>query len=785
MSNKMLCKRLLATGMSMAMAATLFATNSITIFAEEGGGDPIAIAIEPSGEPAVEEVGGDPASWAPVDLPTPEFNHEEGEPETVWQSEDGKYRVDVVEVTNTMDVYMSDVNSQDEDGEQTDDYQMVNKEDTEGQTLDYTDAVTIVTMGDASVYLEDENGDRVQVKNENGEDVDLELPVGTTEKNLHEVQVVEKEDGSLHVLNGLDTFCNPVVYGYFDEEGKFIEGKEGDEGVQAYYKDKFDNYKAADTMYYTTKADGTRIYLTEEMYNAITTGESDVYDVKKEYEYKGQKYSQDDLKQEDKIKEVKDWSYTVAGDPEKIGEKNEPITTTVGPWWNRSEEEVDTVVSYYKVKITGEPTVTQELGLDWRWHNVYTYPTVSYFEYKGATYVNETSFRSFDGKIPVGTEAGSNDWDLINSKFDKIHKVTPATDDKVENTVYIRVYDNENPDEPILELDEVAYNNLRARNVSLVGDKYAVRDKDGDRVLIDKEDYTFVTEQEVVTNIATVNYYTVQDKYEPTLVDVNIGDQTYQLSVDFWQNDRIGVTSVELKDNEDGTVDVTVNFAYSQYRNGFWSDGPEVGTDSITRTVSANTFGYDGTARMTVKYTPAYNRTNVPRKPEEIDEREVQRPVEYVTRNVLRSARLAEASDVVFLLAATLDNEIEEIPYTTGYEPADLINWLPLRSEVNIGDPEVSITKNEQPAPPQRDDIEYIPRDPDADSPVVVPLSTAPGQVLGAQREEPATDGAAVLGASRARGTADETTAPFVRVLVMAAVASAALFLTRKREEEN
>ena len=68
-----------------------------------------------------------------------------------------------------------------------------------------------------------------------------------------------------------------------------------------------------------------------------------------------------------------------------------------------------------------------------------------------------------------------------------------------------------------------------------------------------------------------------------------------------------------------------------------------------------------------------------------------------------------------------------------------------------------------------------------------VALAAAPaGQVLGAQREEPvAGEAPAVLGASRARGTADETTAPFVRVIVMAAVASAALFLTRKREEEN
>ena len=64
-------------------------------------------------------------------------------------------------------------------------------------------------------------------------------------------------------------------------------------------------------------------------------------------------------------------------------------------------------------------------------------------------------------------------------------------------------------------------------------------------------------------------------------------------------------------------------------------------------------------------------------------------------------------------------------------------------------------------------------------------LAAPAGQVLGAQREEATGEAPAVLGASRARGTADETTAPFVRVLVMAAVASAALFLTRKREEEN
>ena len=71
MSNKMLWKRLLATGMSMAMAATLFATNSITIFAEEG--DPIeVISVAPAADAATEESTNEPQVSPTDGLPAPE-----------------------------------------------------------------------------------------------------------------------------------------------------------------------------------------------------------------------------------------------------------------------------------------------------------------------------------------------------------------------------------------------------------------------------------------------------------------------------------------------------------------------------------------------------------------------------------------------------------------------------------------------------------------------------------------------------------------------------------------
>ena len=67
MSNKMLWKRLLATGMSMAMAATLFATNSITTFAE----GETSILVPPSdNEPALVIPGGGEENQEPPVEPT-------------------------------------------------------------------------------------------------------------------------------------------------------------------------------------------------------------------------------------------------------------------------------------------------------------------------------------------------------------------------------------------------------------------------------------------------------------------------------------------------------------------------------------------------------------------------------------------------------------------------------------------------------------------------------------------------------------------------------------------
>ena len=752
MSNKMLWKRLLATGMSMAMAATLFATNSITIFAEEGGGDSIAIAKEPSGEPAVEEVGGDPASWAPVDLPTPETTSE-------TKIEDyGDYVV--VTTTNTTDLYASDMNSKDFEGNQADYYLPVNAEDTEGQTLDFSDSYKDENVVDYSVVLRDSDGDIVTVPTEDGKEVPLELPRNfDIEEDLEEVFFVENSEGETEEVSPNEK----IYYGYIGEDGVFVESEDG----EPYILTGENDYAVAGKAY-STIVNGERVILDEEVYKALKGDETSIYTAEKQYDYKEKdgttsQNSADEILEKEGVVSIdgENWTYTV-----KDGEKYIPVVATL-----------PIHVKYDKAEVIAYDPIAN------------AYIAKFYFEHDGMTYINCKPILGWNHKIGESVTIGWwNDEEYITA-FNYTYEVKEKTATK--DTVYIRVYDKDGT--LLFECDKTAYDNLTDGNITKVTDeKYAVIDENRERVLIDVDVYTDVFMEEKEVDITNIYYYTVQDKYEkePVAVAVNLNDQEYELTVAFWQNSRIGAESVEVKDNNDGTADITINYAYSSYRYSRSRHRyvPKTGRDSVTYTVDASIFGQDGTARLDIKYTPSYEALN------------------YPARQALRTIGLADGilDGNLLMLSAEADNielfdyadlgveedeefeDVEPVIYPLDYHPVYLIPMLRYRERnVNVGEPEYKFSNNDQPAPPQRNDIEYIPRDPDADSPVVVPLSTAPGQVLGAQREEPATDGAAVLGASRARGTADETTAPFVRVLVMAAVASAALFLTRKREEEN
>jgi hypothetical protein len=731
--------------MSIAMSATLFATNSITIFAEEG------IAFLAEEEPAVEEVGGDPASWAPVDLPTPETTSE-------TKIEDyGDYVV--VTTTNTTDLYASDMNSEDSEGNQADYYLPVNAEDTNGQTLDFSDSYKDENVVDYSVVLRDSDGDIVTVPTEDGKEVPLELPRNfDIEEDLEEVFFVENSEGETEEVSPNEK----IYYGYIGEDGVFVESEDGEPYVLTGENDYAVAGKA-----YSTIVNGERVILDEEVYKALKGDESSIYyaTTVKNYDYK-----------------EKDGT-TSQNTKDEILEKKDVISVDDDAWKYTVKEDGNPELAWLYESVVYDSAVV--IG-----HNHWGEAVANFY------FTGKDGQRYFNQKVVYGNYAKGDSvtigyWNK-NDHVDFSDWTYLVTEKEVKmETVYIRVYDKEG--NLLFQCDKTAFDNLTDGNITKVTDeKYAVIDENRERVLIDVDVYTDVFMEEKEVDITNIYYYTVQDKYEkePVAVAVNLNDQEYELTVAFWQNSRIGAESVEVKDNNDGTADITINYAYSSYRysRSLRRYVPKTGRDSVTYTVDANIFGQDGTARLDIKYTPSYEALN------------------YPARKAIRAIGLADGildGNLLMLTAEVGDDglyydgdfgmyedeeyeDVEPVIYPLDYHPIYLIPMLRYQERnVNVGEPEYKFSNNDQPAPPQRNDIEYIPRDPDADSPVVVPLSTAPGQVLGAQREEATGEAPAVLGASRARGTADETTAPFVRVLVMAAVASAALFLTRKREEEN
>lgn len=716
MSNKMFTKRLLAAGLSMAMSATLFATNSITTFAEEeipSLSEPIEVA--PAEEPSF-----------PQPVETSETKVEEYEDYVV------------ITTTETTDYYRSDMNSTDFEGNQADYYLPVNAEDTAGQTLDYKNTYTDGVTGydhDGCKVLKDSNGDLVTVPTESGEEVILELDSDfNIEEDAQEVLVVENKDGDLEIVEEDEK----IFYGYFDENGNFVEAEDGD----AYILTSGDNYELLGTAY-TTIVNGEKVILDEEIYKALTGDENAIYTAEKEYDYRHfgtnttTSYSAENLAKKQDVLEVDDenWNYT-------LGRSSTAVKL------NEDVEYYKAVVESYN--LSGQP-----------------YARFYFVGQDGKTYYNIKTVYGYGGVKPKPGDTLEN-----YKKTDHVGKdsKTYATTE----TVYIRVYDKDTG-ELKFECDKAAYENLKAENfVKVAGNKIAVEDKNENTVLLDVDTYEEVFAYHDVVSVTNVYYYTVQDKYEkaPITVDLEFDDKEYQLTVAFWENNRIGAQSVEVSDNHDGTIKVKVNFAYASIKEGYFGHNyPSTEYSSAEFDVDKNIFGQDGTAKMKIKYTPSYNGV-------------VNR---YDFKQVLAATGLDDQMVTAKLVSLAAEKDSTFINGAEKeYAPGRVFPIIPgFTYSVDLGEPDMVTENNDQPAPPQRNDIEYIPRDPDADSPVVVALSTAPGQVLGAVREEATGEAPAVLGASRARGTADETTAPFVRVIVMAAVASAALFLTRKREEEN
>ncbi|MBP3280609.1 MAG: hypothetical protein J6M44_16815, partial [Butyrivibrio sp.] len=177
-----------------------------------------------------------------------------------------------------------------------------------------------------------------------------------------------------------------------------------------------------------------------------------------------------------------------------------------------------------------------------------------------------------------------------------------------------------------------------------------------------------------------------------------------------------------------------------------------------------------GKGVMNIKYTPAYATTDIMvlRPKQEV------KAMDYRTRSTMPRQFLMMLSDVPNYIPEEFKDVEDDGKWHASHLYGPMVKIAPVEEPIPQPEPGPDDTPDTTPGTPTTIDV------------TPVALAAAPGQVLGAVREEPvAGEAPAVLGASRARGTADETTAPFVRVLVMAAVASAALFLTRKREEEN
>lgn len=831
MRNKMFTKRLLAAGMSIAMAATLFATNSITTFAISDDGVPVELAPSESPDPSI---GGDNEnSWAPEEQePTPTEEQEPTPPDyqegTVQFGDDIKIPctddvVRFVEKTTVEENYYSDENDEEPDSYATE----ITAEEAEQQTLDFVEVEKVSTI-ETTVTLEyvDENGETntVMVPNENNEMVPLELDKNFNSNKIKEVYVVEDEEGNI-VREVSKRDAQNVVFGYFDTDGTFHDDiEEGDERGD-YYVPSGHKYEKTNMIYSTKDANDETVYLSEEVYKALMDDPEAKFTKVQRYEVNTEKYTEKELKDVvDNIKEVNQWDYVVddvlsdepvrftqlvekkpvAPEPPKPrqgqkagpgpkpgpgpqpgpGPKPEPQPEP-GPKPDQPKqyEEVD-----YDVEVTyQEARIIAYEGVD-LWHGTKTYTVLYYFEITDEdgntkTYATPGTYTASwsdkyekDDRISLGNGIS----DTINTRSCNGNLVYEVKEKGYKNSdSVVTVYDG---DKVVWEGDRTTFENIqKAKAVTKVDDKVVVTDEKGKKVYLENEDYTVIHEIALKSDVTKDYYYTVQDKNKSYEVVFDMNGTEYTLSVDTWENSRVGITDVRVNTRDDGKIDVIVGYTYSAY------DGFEPSIESkeyVYEAVEMSNFGTANASKLTLKYTPTYYAYG-----HKMPIWEPKNEVKVLPVDSRTMARLADAP----MLFATL----EDLEAFTDAEYEEEITYMPVeltwdgrfhRTYVVKGKPTYEPINLPTPNPGPNDD--YYPTEPTTATIDVTPVAlaaapAAPGQVLGAVREEPAADGAAVLGASRARGTADDTTAPFVRVIIMAAVASAALFLTRKREEEN
>ena len=783
MSNKMFAKRLLATGMSIAMSATLFATNSITIFAEEG--DPIeVISVAPAADAATEESTNEPQVSPTDGLPAPEVEEyvdnfppfDEMEDTTTQEVGDPQYSFNGFYCDGTVDVsveknviettneYYSDVNDVETNGAQGNEnvYEKVERDqiDKENDHIDYVETEGSYSS-DTTVKLYDKcTGAEATGVDADGNAVAVELPAEFNKfTDLKPVEVlIEEDNGHVHEIDWKDLYN--MSYGYFDENGKFVETSIYNPNGSWYYVNGED-YDATETVHYYYGRKNKVYIVDDEVYDAIVAdedSEDQKYEKVVEYTFNGESISKDDLENKNGISDIDQWGYTVDATEDKFASDPETLQGTFYNWY--------ATVSYDKVKVT-------KINDDGTVYGNF------YFNYGGKQYVVEEPVRVDNAKVGDEFVLPKNFWNSHDMAGRQAYEVTepakPASD--VLSTVTIK-----DGDKVLWTGTKEAYDKIITDKYAkvAVGDKYKVELKETDEegepqyAYIDIKAYNVIRETTNKVEIVNSYYYTVQDKNVEKEVPVTIDGQTYNLTVGFWQNKRIGVKDIAVVYPETGDPYLSITYTYSAYdEDGNFVAKVETLNDPKYTAITAGSFGPTGKATMNIKYTPAYSSFTYP-------EEQYVKSSDYRSNNMLKSSGMRMKLRAVNLLAKEQEYAPETIPGT-----AEDGKW----HASNLYGPMVKIAPVEEPIPqpePGPDDTpDTTPGTPTTIDVTPVALAAAPGQVLGAQREEATGEAPAVLGASRARGTADETTAPFVRVLVMAAVASAALFLTRKREEEN
>ncbi|MCR4587117.1 MAG: hypothetical protein K5682_01800 [Lachnospiraceae bacterium] len=677
----------------------------------------------------------------------------------------------------------------------------------EKQTLEYTDTVymndeiepkeflTLVDK-DRNPVIIGEGGDREPIDLGKIPEEGLEETVASIQKEIDEaceagtlVQVVQRKDGLYEEVEE-----DQIVYGYVDN-GVFVKTDNVNDTAYALGDPGDDDMWKEVTYIYSEKGENGEVKeLDPEIIKVLRGEESEKYQVERRYEWNGEIYDEEQIKEVMPGFKAEGMDYTT--------KSLRPVESGALILEDKSKLTFVSKIDDHTTRF-GYTTTCKDGTKIYQETDLY----MGYYEEIDGEYYYKAAING-QTSTPMTAYENCYSYHRFYDTGEQLGIVTQKVFEEKKNVI-VKVYDAQN--NLIWSGDTTAYNNIITQKVAVVAGKIRVKGEDED-VFIDPGTYKVVKATAEVHETNIIKYYSAVEKYEEKEDTLALEEGDYKVHVNFWNNSRICMTNAVMHPLDDGTnilIHLTIFLAEK--------DGPVQLNKVIV--MPKEDFGPEKEATIEIMYTPSYEYTFS----ENADDNQLRAAVKRSGKQVVLDDAANWAGSIAkdepeeqIAKETTASNEGSQ-NVTLKDVLGDADDEIDIEVKIDLGTPQIKTsvagvidetetepeTEDETETEPEtEDETETEPETEEEPTPAPTPTpAPAPSQttttttaaassapaVLGVSREDveetttvEATEEPEVLGADRPQ--TGDMAMPFAWAFTMLGAGAAAILALRKRE---